>query len=272
MGMLEGKTAIITGSGRGIGKAAALLMAREGAAVVVSDLDEGPARETVEEITAAGGKAAVCAGDVTNPDFPEKLIKTALDIFGGLHIIVNNAGYTWDGMLHKMSDEQWQAMFDVHVNAPFRIIRAAAPYIRESAKKEIAEGKRVMRKIVNVMSVAGTRGNTGQINYSSAKAALRGLTKTVAQEWGPLNVNCNAVAFGFVATRLTEEKEKGIKIMDDKIAVGIPKNLRDLMVAMIPLQRPATPEEAAGGILFLVSPLSDYVTGHILHVDGGIDM
>lgn len=272
MGMLNGKVAIITGSGRGIGKAAAVLMAREGAAVVVNDLDAGPAQETVNEITAAGGKAVSCHGDVTNPDFPEKLINTALDFFGGLHIIVNNAGYTWDGMLHKMTDEQWSAMFDVHVHAPFRIIRAAAPYIRETAKQEIAEGKRVMRKIVNVMSVTGTRGSTGQANYASAKAALRGLTKSIAQEWGPLNVNCNAVVFGFVATRLTEEKEKGVKIFNDKIAVGIPKNLRDLMVAMIPLHRPATPEEAAGGILFLVSPLSDYVTGHILHVDGGIDM
>ncbi|MGB9804484.1 SDR family NAD(P)-dependent oxidoreductase, partial [Desulfofundulus sp.] len=154
----------------------------------------------------------------------------------------------------------------------FRIIRAAAPYIRETARQEITSGKRVMRKIVNVMSVSGTRGNTGQANYASAKAALRGLTKTIAQEWGPLNVNCNAVAFGFVTTRLTDEKEKGIKILNDRITVGIPKNLRDLMVAMIPLQRPATPEEAAGGILFLVSPLSDYVTGHILHVDGGFDM
>ncbi len=272
MGMLDGRVAVITGSGRGIGRAAALMMAREGAAVVISDLDEAPARETVEEITAAGGRAVSCVGDVTKPDFPEKLIGAALDSFGGLHIIVNNAGYTWDAMLHKMTDEQWHAMIDVHVTAPFRIVRAAAPYIREAAKKEIAEGKRVMRKIVNVMSIAGTRGNTGQANYASAKAALRGLTKTIAQEWGPLNVNCNAVAFGFITTRLTEEKEKGIKIFDDKIAVGIPKNMRDLMLAFIPLRRPGTPEEAAAGIFFLASPLSDYVTGHILHVDGGIDM
>ncbi len=272
MGMLDDRVAVITGSGRGIGKAAALMMAREGAAVVVSDLDAEPAEETVKEITAAGGKAVSCVGNVTHPDFPEKLINTALNSFGALHIIVNNAGYTWDGMLHKMTDEQWQAMLDVHVTAPFRIIRAAAPYIRETAKKEIAEKKRVMRKIVNVMSVAGTRGNVGQANYSSAKAALSGLTKTIAQEWGPLNVNCNAVAFGVISTRLTDDKEKGVTILDKKIAIGIPSHMREMMIQFIPLRRIGTPEEAASGIFFLASPLSDYVSGHILVVDGGIDM
>lgn len=272
MGMLDGKVAIITGSGRGIGRAAALMMAQEGAAVVVNDLDLAPAEETVAEITRRKGRAVSCAGDVTAADFPEKLVHTALQHFGAVDIIVNNAGYTWDSVVHKMTDRQWYAMIDVHVTAPFRLIRAAAPYIRETAKKEIAGGRRVMRKIVNVMSIAGTMGNAGQANYSSAKAALGGLTKTIAREWGPFNVNCNAVAFGVIETRLTDEKEKGLQIMDQKIAIGIPKDIKQAMLTNVPLRRAALPEEAAAGIFFLASPLSDYVTGHILHVDGGLDM
>ena len=272
MGMLDGKVAIITGSGRGIGRAAALMMVAEGAAVVVNDLDEAPAREVVEEIKRAGGRAVACAGSVTDPAMPDKLVRAAIDNFGALHILVNNAGYTWDGMLHKMTDEQWQAMLDVHVTAAFRLIRAAAPYMRDAAKAEMEAGQRVTRKIVNVMSIAGTMGNAGQANYSAAKAALGGLTKTVAREWGRFNINCNAVAFGFIETRLTDEKEKGETLMDGKVAIGIPKAQREAFIKTIPLGRAGTPEEAARGILFLVSPWSDYVTGHILHVDGGLDM
>ena len=271
MGMLDGKTAIITGSGRGIGKAAVLMMAREGANIVVSDIDEIPAIETVEEIKKEGGVAVCCVGDVTNLDFPKKIINTALATFGDLHIIVNNAGYTWDGMFHKMTDEQWQAMLDVHVSAPFRIIREASQYIRQKAKTEISENKCIMRKIINVMSISGTRGSIGQINYATAKSALSGFTKSIAREWGPLNVNCNAVSFGFILTRLAEEKEKG-EMFQGKIALGIPKIMRESADVLIPLKRPGTPDEAAAGILFLASPLSDYVTGHILHVDGGTDM
>lgn len=272
MGMLDGKKAVITGSGRGIGRAAAEMMAREGAAVVISDIDPVPAEEVVKAITSAGGRAVSCVGDVTDPDFAGKLIGAAVENFGGLDILVNNAGYTWDGVIHKMSDDQWQAMLDVHLTASFRMIRAAAPYMREVAKKEIAEGKRVIRKIVNVVSIAGTMGNAGQANYSSAKAGLVGLTKTVAREWGRFNINCNAVAFGVIQTRLTDEKEKGEVFSDKKIALGIPKEARKALLGAVPVGRAGTPEEAAGGIFFLVSPLSDYVTGHILHVDGGIDM
>jgi len=271
MGMLEGKVAVITGAGRGIGRAAALMMAREGAKVVVSDLDETPARETVEGITAAGYESVYCTGNVTDAEFPKKLVEKALHTFGGLHIIVNNAGYTWDGMIHKMTDEQWQAMLDVHTTAPFRMIREASEYIRESAKAESAEGKQVMRKIINIMSTSGTQGNSGQVNYAAAKSALGGFTKSLAKEWGPYNVNCNAVAFGFITTRLSGDKENG-ELFQGKIALGVPKKLKEFAANMIPLQRAGTPEEAAAGILFLASPLSDYVTGHILHVDGGVDM
>lgn len=271
MGLLDGKVAVITGSGRGIGRSAALMMAQEGAKVVVSDLDETPARETAAEITAAGGKAVYCVGDVTSPDFAKMLIGKALDTYGDLHVIVNNAGYTWDGFIHKMTDNQWQAMFDVHITATFRILREASEFIREKARVELTEGRRVMRKVVNIMSVSGTMGNIGQVNYSAAKSAIGGLTKSLAKEWGQYNVNCNAIAFGFISTRLGADKENG-ELFQGKIPLGVPKKLKENAANLIPMCRPGTPEEAAGGILFLASPLSDYVTGHILHVDGGVDM
>lgn len=272
--MLKDKNCIITGAGRGIGKAAALLFAREGGRVVVSDLDEAPAAEVVEEIKQAGGQAVACVGDVTADGFAEKLIKTAVDNFGpSIDVIVNNAGYTWDGVIHKMSDEQWEAILKVHITAPFCIIRAAAPYIRDAAKKEKEEtGKMNTRKIINISSIAGLDGNPGQANYSSAKAAVVGLTKTLAKEWGAFNVCVNTVAFGFIETRLTQPKEKGdaIKVEDKDIAIGIPENMRQMFKAMIPLKRAGTPEEAASAILLMASPLANYVTGEVLRVTGGL--
>ena len=271
MRMLAGKVAVITGAGRGIGKATAALLAREGAAVVVNDFDAGPAEETVKAITDQGGKAMAFPGDVTAKDFGERFINAALTTFGDLHIIVNNAGYTWDTIFHKMTDEQWDAMLAVHLTANYRIMRAAAPYLREKAKQELAEGVRVMRKVVNVMSTSGTHGNAGQANYAAAKAGLGGLTKTLAKEWGGLNICCNAVSFGFISTRLNDEKEKG-ELAFGKIPLGIPQAMREQITFFIPLQRAGTPDEAAGAILFLASPLSDYITGHILAVDGGLMM
>ncbi|SFR10427.1 SDR family NAD(P)-dependent oxidoreductase [Desulfoscipio geothermicus] len=271
--MLKDKTCIITGAGRGIGRAAALLFAREGGRVVISDLDEAPAMEVVEEIKAGGGKAVACVGDVTADDFAEKLINTAVKSFGpGIDVIVNNAGYTWDGVIHKMTDQQWEAMLKVHITAPFRIIRAAAPYIRDAAKKEKEAGIRVTRKIINISSVAGLDGNAGQANYSSAKAAVVGLTKTLAKEWGPFNVCVNTVAFGFIETRLTQAKEKGeaIKLDNQEVAIGIPDSMRKMFTALIPLRRPGTPEEAANAILLMASPLADYISGEVLRVTGGM--
>lgn len=271
--MLLNKTCIITGAGRGIGRAAALLMASEGGRVVVSDLDEAPALEVVEEIKAKGGEAVACVGDVTADDFAAKLINTAVEAYGpSIDVIVNNAGYTWDGVIHKMTDDQWDAMIKVHITAPFRIIRAAAPYIRDVGKKEKAEGKQIMRKIINITSVSGVDGNAGQVNYSSAKAAVVGLTKTIAKEWGPFNVCVNAIAYGFMDTRLTQAKEKGDSLQrkDKEVALGIPETMRQMMTAMIPLRRPGTPDEAARAILFLASPLSDYVSGEVLRVTGGM--
>lgn len=272
MGMLDGKVAIITGSGRGIGRAAALHMIDHGASVVINDLDEGPAMETLEEIKKRGGNAVACVGNITAPDFPDKITKMAADNFGGLHILVNSAGFQWDSPIQKMTDEQWHTILDVNITAPFRLIRAATPYMRDEAKKELGSGKLIQRKVVNVMSIAGTSGLPGQANYASAKAALGGLTKCMAKEWGRFSINVNAVAFGFIETRLTAIwKDKPHTIMEGKIPVGISEKVHKEFVAGIPLGgRAGTAEEAAYGILFLASPWSDYVTGHILIVDGGL--
>ncbi|PIQ46607.1 MAG: 3-oxoacyl-ACP reductase [Deltaproteobacteria bacterium CG12_big_fil_rev_8_21_14_0_65_43_10] len=272
MALLEGKVAIITGSGRGIGKAIATLFAKEGASVVINDLDPEPAEETAKEIRKMGVKAVACAGSVTDKAFPERLMNTTIKELGKLDILVNCAGYTWDSVIQKMTDEQWYAMVDVHATAPFRIIRAATPYMREAAKKELKEGKRIHRKIVNITSVAGVYGNAGQVNYSAAKAALIGITKTMAKEWGAFNINVNVVAYGVIDTRLTGEKElvSKIKVGDKEVDVGIPKASRDFMTSMIPLKRTGTPEEAAGPVLFLASPLSDYITGELLICSGGL--
>jgi len=272
MALLEDKVAIITGSGRGIGKAIATLFAKEGASVVINDLDREPAEETAKEIRGMGVKAVACAGSVTDKDFPDKLMNTTIKELGKLDILVNNAGYTWDAVVQKMTDEQWYAMVDVHATAPFRIIRAATPYMREVAKKEIKEGKRVHRKIVNITSIAGVYGNAGQINYSAGKAALIGITKSMAKEWGRFNINVNVVAYGFIETRLTGDKAEGttIKVEDKEIAVGVPKMMLDSVKAMAPLGRAGTPEEAAGPVLFLASPLADYVTGELVICSGGV--
>jgi 3-oxoacyl-[acyl-carrier protein] reductase len=273
MGNLAGKVAIISGSGRGIGRAIALKLASEGASVVVNDLDAGPANETVAAIEAAGGTAVACIGNVTAEDFGERFVKTALDSFGGLDIIVNNAGYTRDGVIQKQTDEQFQAMIDVHVTAPFRILRAAAEPIRMMAKKEAAEGREVIRKVVNISSMAGTNGNPGQVNYSSAKAALVGMTKTLSKEWGRFKVCVNCVAFGFIETRLTkasDDPETRIEIEGKTIQAGVPPQALDTFKAMIPLGRAGTPEEAAGSVYLLCQPESDYISGQVLLVGGGI--
>ncbi len=272
MGLLDGKVAILTGSGRGIGAAAAKLFASEGAAVVVSDLDPAPAEETAAAIRNAGGKAIVVAGDVTDPAFPDQLVKSTLDAFGGIDIIVNNAGYTWDAVIQNMTDKQWYAMIDVHLTAPFRILRAASNYIRDAAKKEqAADGQAKPRKVINVSSVSGVYGNAGQVNYSAGKAGITGVTKTLAKEWGRYNVQVNCVCYGFIDTRLTAAKEKGETTTRDgeQVALGVPEQMRQLGSMMIPLGRPGTPEEAAGPMLFLASPLSNYVSGHVLEITGG---
>jgi 3-oxoacyl-[acyl-carrier protein] reductase len=268
VGVLDGRAAIVTGSARGIGRATAELLAEQGARVLINDLDGDVAEQAASEID---GETAVFGGDLTQPSVPDQLIQRAVDEFGQIDIIVNNAGYTWDGVAHKMTDEQFQAMLEIHTIVPFRIVRAAAPHLREPAKKEREEGREVFRKIVNVSSISGTMGNAGQVNYSAAKAGVVGLTKTLAKEWGGFKINVNAVAFGFVETRLTASKEEGgkIEIEGKEIDLGIPEQMRQLAAAIIPLGRAATPEEAAGPVFFLCSPWADYVHGQVLNVTGG---
>jgi 3-oxoacyl-[acyl-carrier protein] reductase len=274
MGKLDGRVALVTGSGRGIGREIALKLAAEGAAVVVNDLDDAPAKETVAAIEDAGGRAVACAGSVTAEGFGERFVQTAVQEFGGLDIIVNNAGYTWDSVIQKMTDEQWDAILDVHLKAPFRILRAAQPVIAAAAKQEKAAGAVRCRKVVNISSLAGTGGNAGQANYSAAKAGVTGLTKALAKEWGRYNVTVNTVAFGFIKTRLTEPVTGGATIEVDgrEIAVGMSPALVGALEQMIPLGRGGTPEEAAGAVYLLCLPESDYVSGQTLICGGGFVM
>jgi 3-oxoacyl-[acyl-carrier protein] reductase len=268
VGALDGKSAIVTGSARGIGRATAELLAGEGAQVLINDLDGDVAEEAAKDIE---GETVAFAGDLTKEGVPDKLVETAVESFGKLDILVNNAGYTWDGPIHKMADDQFQAMLDIHTVVPFRVLRAAAPHLREPAKKERDEGREVFRKVVNVSSISGTFGNAGQANYAAGKAGVVGLTKTLAKEWGQFKVNVNAVAFGFVETRLTAAKEEGgmIERAGQEIQLGIPEQMRSLAAAIIPLGRPASPEEAAGPVFFLCSSWANYVHGQVLNVTGG---
>ena len=276
--MFSNHTVVITGAGRGIGASAALQFAQHGANVVVNDLDAAATEETVHAIKTAGGQAIAVAGNVTGPDFPAHLMKTAVDTYGQLNILVNNAGYTWDGMSHRMSDEQWQAIIDVHLTAPFRMIRAAAPYLRAAASAELESGASLSNRcIVNVSSTSGLHGNIGQVNYAAGKMGIVGLSKTIAKEWGRLGIRCNAVAFGFIDTRLTraqETQEEAIEIDGHEVPLGIPAKVRALLdkdiQLRIPLGRPATIEEAAAGIVLIASPLASYITGHVLEVTGGM--
>ena len=268
-GVLEGKAAIVTGSARGIGRATAGLLAQHGARVLVNDVDEDLARQAASEID---GDTAVFGGDLTADGVPDALVQKAAEEFGGLDIVVNNAGYTWDGMAHKMSDEQFRAMLEIHTVVPFKVLRAAAPYLRDAGKADKDAGREVFRKVVNVTSISGTQGNFGQVNYSAAKAGLVGLTKTVAREWGAFKVNVNAVAFGFVETRLTAaagDDAETIEREGQEIKLGIPQRMRDLAPTIIPLGRPATPEDAAGPIFFLCSPWSNFVHGQVITASGG---
>ena len=272
MSSLEGKVAIVTGSGRGIGQQIALKLARSGASVVVNDLDAQPAEETVEKITAEGGQAVAVVGSVLDNDFPDRFVGAAVEHFGGLHIIVNNAGFTWDNVIQKMTDEQWDTILDVHLKAPFRILRAAQPVISAAVKAERAAGTVVNRKVVNISSLAGVGGNAGQANYSAAKAGVEGLTRTLSKEWGRLSVNVNAVAFGLISTRLTQAADSGasIDVAGREIKVGVNPALLASMEAMIPLGRAGTAEEAAGAVYLLCTAESDYISGQTILCAGGI--
>lgn len=275
MTKLAGKVALVSGSGRGIGRSIALKLASEGAKVVVNDLDAEPGDAVVAEIRAAGGQAIAVNGSVTDTGFPDRFVGAAMETFGGLDIIVNNAGYTWDATIQKMTDEQFQAMLDVHLVAPFRILRAAAEPIRVLSKRDAEAGREVFRKVVNISSIAGLYGNAGQASYSSAKASLIGLTRTLCKEWGRYKVNVNAVAFGLIQTRLTqaiEAEQKTIDVAGREIKVGVQPQLLATMDRMIPLGRAGTPEEAADAVYLFCSPESNYISGQVVVCGGGILM
>jgi 3-oxoacyl-[acyl-carrier protein] reductase len=276
MGNLDGKVAIVTGAGRGIGSHIALKLAAEGASVVVNDLDEGPAAETAQAIVSTGGRAVPVAGNITEEGFAERFVGAAVDNFGGLDIVVNNAGYTWDSVVQKMSDEQWDAILDVHLKAPFRILRAAQPVISRLAKAATAAGEPVpCRKVVNISSVAGLGGNPGQANYAAAKAGVTGLTKTLAKEWGRYNVTVNTVAFGLIQTRLTStggDEAGSIDIEGREIKVGVNPDLLAQMERSIPLGRSGSPDDAAGAVYLLCTPESDYISGQTVVCAGGFNI
>ncbi len=271
MKKLEGSVALITGAGRGIGREIALKLAADGARIVVNDLDPAHAEETVAAIRQLGSDAAACVGSVTDPEFGPRFVKTGLDAFGGLDIIVNNAGYTWDNVIQKMSDEQWYAMIDVHMTAPFRILRAAAGFIRQEAKKEAEEGREVIRKVVNISSLAGVGGNAGQLAYGAAKAGVNGMTRVMAKEWGRSKVNVNSVAFGLIKTRLTEAAAGAgaINVEGREIKVGVNPDVMKSMEDGIPLGRAGTPEEAAGAVYLFCIPESNYISGQVIVCSGG---
>jgi 3-oxoacyl-[acyl-carrier protein] reductase len=282
--LLKGQVAIVTGAGRGIGLATAEALAANGAQVVVADIDDECVRAAVSGI---GGAATPFVGDLTAPETPDRLISVAASVGGSIDIIVNGAGYFWDAPIHKMTDEQFQAMLDIHLVAPFRICRAAAPYFRDAGTVEAAKGIERHRKIVMVTSVAASFGNVGAANYSAAKAGVIGLTKTLATEWGPSNVNVNAVAFGVIQTRLAAPRsaQHTVKVGGREVLLGVPDQVLQRMgldpddaadtysARMIPgpvLGCTGTIQEAADAILWLASPLSNFVTGQVISVTGGV--
>ncbi len=270
---LSGKAAIVTGAGRGIGLAIAQALSEAGASQLLVDIDEAALAEARAELIGGSGKIATLAADLTEAGAADVVVGRCLSEFGSIDIIVNNAGYTWDNVIQKTTDEQFQAMLDIHVVVPFRILRAASAWIRETAKKEIQAGTPVMRKVVNITSISGLDGNPGQVGYSSGKAALVGFTKTMAKEWGRYNVNVNAVGFGLIDTRLTrpmDESDASIAIGERQLQVGMQSQVREQATRLIPLGRVGTPRDAANAVFFFCSPLSDYVTAETLVCAGGL--
>ena len=268
---LAGKAALVTGAARGIGLAIARKLGKAGAGVLLVDIDKAALVEAQQSLQADGISTASLAGDLTDPLFPQSTVDKLIQEFGSRDILVNNAGYTWDSVIQKTTDEQFQAMLDIHVTAPFRLLRAASHWLREKSKAE--QPARIMRKIVNITSISGSDGNPGQSGYSSGKAAVIGLTKTLAKEWGRYNVTVNAVGFGLIDTRLIQSMETGetvIGIGEKQVRVGMQSTAREQMRQQIPLGRLGTPDEAADAVFFFCSPLSDYVTGEVLICGGGL--
>ena len=245
---LSNKTAVITGSGRGLGKAIALKLASMGANIILNDIESSNAvDETCEEFKAAGFPVAVSKGDVRNIEDVKRMCKLAVDTFGSLDILVNNAGITRDKPLSMMSEEDWDAVLDINLKGSFFCTKTAS---RQMIKQRSG-------KIINVASVAGVMGNPGQANYSASKAGLIGLTKSSAKELASRNITCNAVAPGVIISKMTDI---------------LPEKVKENYLNNIPLNRFGTPEDVAAVIAFLASASADYVTGQVIHIDGGLVM
>ena len=273
MKKLENRVALVTGGGRGIGAATAMLLAREGAHVVVNDRDRDACEESVGAIRDAGHSADFVALDLTAEGAAEELISGALEFGQGLDIIVNNAGYIWNSAMHNHSDEQWHAMLEMHATVPFKVLRAYYPWLKAKVAEEKESGVVRCRKIVNISSIAGTEGTATQVAYSAGKAAVIGLTKTLAKEWGRFNVTVNSVAFGHIDTRLTQaydDEPPTIQVGDREFRVGLKTNQIAAMTPQVPLRRVGQPEDAAGAIYLFCIPESDFVTGQVLLCSGGL--
>ncbi|MDH3641069.1 MAG: SDR family oxidoreductase [Gammaproteobacteria bacterium] len=260
---LNNRIALVTGAARGIGLATAEKLAASGATVIMNDLDAEPLNAAAERIP----QAQPIPGDLTAPEFPDQLIATALEQHGRLDILVNNAGYVWNSAAHNHSDEQWQAMLDMHATAPFRLLRAYGRWLRQTGPEESA------RKVVNVSSVSGLFGAATQLGYSAGKAAVIGITRTLAKEWGRFNVTVNAVAFGHIETRLTQpysDAPPTIDVDGRDYRVGLSEAQIAQQRTMIPLGRPGTPQDAANALYLFCAPESDYISGEILVCSGGL--
>lgn len=265
---LHDKVAVVTGSGRGIGRAIVLRLSGAGARVVINDLDAEPAAEVEHAVQAAGGEAAVALGSVSNPATAADIMAKAAAQWGRIDILVNNAGLTRDAMIHRMTDDQYNLVMDVVLRGAFNCIRAASPHMREAAREEKKNGILRHRKIVNIASIAGVNGAVGNSNYAAAKAGLIGLTKAMAKEWAGFRINCNAIAPGIIDTRMTAARSDDVK---DPDALGIPADVRNKIIKQMPMGRIGTPEDVAAAVEFLASPASDFMTGQVLVIDGGVD-
>lgn len=244
---LLGKVALVTGAAQGIGKAIALLLAEKGADVVVSDINVEKAQETAREIEEKGRKSMALKVNVADPDEVEQMVETIIEKFSRIDILVNNAGITRDKLLLRMSSEDWDAVLDVNLKGVFNCTKSVIKYM----------SKQRSGKIVNIASVVGLMGNVGQANYAASKAGVIGFTKTVAREFAQRGININAIAPGYIQTPMTEV---------------LPEKVKEELMRLIPMGRLGQPEDVAQAVLFLVSEASNYVTGQVLNVNGGIYM